>query len=157
MVNSIIKFKLKLKKAMWGIVKSLSGQPTIPDVDMVDEAVAAGSNAQLALRVGIHLGVPSTDESVPKGCVTDGTKLRFADTWDPYLPTIYEVKSHPRIPKDLASNTIKRILVVPWPKGNAPYLKFYFNYCKANVPIPGGRNTTIPSLGKCIPVGDSSI
>ncbi|KAJ4473969.1 hypothetical protein C8J55DRAFT_562609 [Lentinula edodes] len=50
-------------KAMWGIVKSLSGQPTIPDVDTVDKAVAAGSNAQLALRVGIHLGVPSTDES----------------------------------------------------------------------------------------------
>lgn len=94
---------------------------------------------------------------VPKGCVTNGTKLRFADTRDPYLPAVYEVKSHPRIPKDLASNTIKRILVVPWPKGNAPYLKFYFNYCKANVPIPGSRNATIPSLGKCIPVGDNSI
>ncbi|KAJ3937632.1 MAG: hypothetical protein NXY57DRAFT_1034349 [Lentinula lateritia] len=90
---------------------------------------------------------------VPKGCVTNGTKLRFADTRDPYLPAVYEVKSHPRIPKDLASNTIKRILVVPWPKGNAPYLKFYFNYCKANVPIPGSRNATIPSWGK-LEVGD---
>lgn len=48
---------------MRGIVKSLSGQSTVPDVNVVEEAVAAGSNAQLALRVGIHLGVPGTDES----------------------------------------------------------------------------------------------
>ncbi|KAJ4500523.1 hypothetical protein C8R41DRAFT_863114 [Lentinula lateritia] len=63
MINSIVKFKLRLKKAMRGIVKSLSGQSTVPDVNVVEEAVAAGSNAQLALRVGIHLGVPGTDES----------------------------------------------------------------------------------------------
>ncbi|KAH7868085.1 uncharacterized protein C8R40DRAFT_1178297 [Lentinula edodes] len=85
--------------------------------------------------------------SIPPGCIKDGKKLDFPSTRDPYLPAIYEVKSHPRIPKDLNQNVIKRILIVPWPKGDAQFLKFYFNHAETRINIPGGRNSSIPALG----------
>ncbi|KAJ3897390.1 hypothetical protein F5879DRAFT_1029698 [Lentinula edodes] len=85
--------------------------------------------------------------SIPPGCINEGEKLNFSSTRDPYLPAIYEVRSHPRIPKDLNRDVIKRILVVPWPKGDAQFLKFYFNYAATKINIPGGRNSSISALG----------
>ncbi|KAJ3847206.1 hypothetical protein EV368DRAFT_87994 [Lentinula lateritia] len=84
--------------------------------------------------------------AIPEEYVVGGRKLDFGSARDPYLPAIYEVDSHPRIPKDIGKDVIKHILIIPWPKGDALYLKFYFHYCQTKIIIPGGRNTTIPAL-----------
>ncbi|KAJ3804119.1 hypothetical protein F5876DRAFT_83747 [Lentinula aff. lateritia] len=84
--------------------------------------------------------------TVPAGFVKDGTKLAFSGTRDRYLPAIFEVPFHSRIPEELRPE-INRILVIPWPINDPAYNKFYFHYVKENVKIPGGRSATIPALG----------
>lgn len=88
--------------------------------------------------------------TISQSCINEGEKLQAASSRDPYLPAIYEVKSHPRIPKGLDKDVIKWILVIPWPKGDAQYLKFYFHYAETKIHIPGGTNSIIPALGKLI-------
>ncbi|KAF9016251.1 hypothetical protein BDP27DRAFT_1440716 [Rhodocollybia butyracea] len=83
---------------------------------------------------------------VPENFVTGGTKLSFASTRNRYLPDIYSVPSHPRIPDDIRDK-IKRILVIPWPVNDQAYNKFYFHYAKQNISIPAGRNSEMDALG----------
>ncbi|KAJ3928914.1 MAG: hypothetical protein NXY57DRAFT_964082 [Lentinula lateritia] len=83
---------------------------------------------------------------VPDGFVKDGVQLSFPPSRDRYLPAIFSVPSHPRIPEDVRSE-INRILIIPWPANNPSYNKFFFHYVKENVKIPGGPNATIPLTG----------
>ncbi|KAJ3858851.1 hypothetical protein EV359DRAFT_87125 [Lentinula novae-zelandiae] len=83
---------------------------------------------------------------VPDGFVNDGVQLSFPPSRDRYLPAIFSVPSHPRIPEDVRSE-INRILIIPWPANNPSYNKFFFHYVKENVKIPGGPNATIPLTG----------
>ncbi|KAJ3897346.1 hypothetical protein F5879DRAFT_927913, partial [Lentinula edodes] len=83
---------------------------------------------------------------VPDGFVKDGIQLSFPSSRNRYLPAIFSVPSHPRIPEDILSE-INRILIIPWPANDPLYNKFFFHYVKENVKIPGGPNATIPSTG----------
>ncbi|KAF9065742.1 hypothetical protein BDP27DRAFT_1366135 [Rhodocollybia butyracea] len=81
-----------------------------------------------------------------KSSTSGGTKLSFASTQNHYLPDIYSVPLHPRIPDDIRDE-IKRILVIPWPVNDQVYNKFYFHYAKQNISIPAGHNSEMDALG----------